>query len=150
MSAIANIAVYDGAASPALHTLLPLSIKRDGNGVLAEWREVSSLIPTIAQVRASLRLEKSKQGVNRVEARVVVPVQESISNQNAAGYTAAPKIAYDNTLYCVGMFHERSTLTDRRLARMILVNMLNDIQTSVAAQVGGPGPEAYDLLVMPT
>lgn len=150
MSAIANIAVYDGAATPVLHTLVPISVSRDKGQVLAEWREAVATVPEYAQVRAAMKIAKSKNGVNRVEVRVVVPVMEAILNQNAAGYTAAPKVAYENTVFVTGFFHQRSTATDRRLARQILVNLLNNVTTSVAASATGPAPELIDQLVSST
>jgi hypothetical protein len=75
---------------------------------------------------------------------------ESISGQNAAGYTAAPKVAYENTNILVGLYHERSTEEERRTARMLSVNMGNNVSTSVAAATTGLIPELFDLLVAPT
>jgi hypothetical protein len=75
---------------------------------------------------------------------------ESVSGQNAAGYTAAPAIAYVNRLKCTGFFHKRSTITDRRLARQILLNLMGNISTSVTPAVPGFMPEAFDQIVSPT
>jgi hypothetical protein len=150
MSAIAAITVFDGAASPVSHTLTPISVTRAGTEVEALWREVLATIPAYAQVRATLKLSQSKTGVYRVEVRVVVPVMEAVLNQNAAGYTAAPKVAYENTLFFTGLFHQRSTVTDRRLARQILVNLLGNISTTVSTVNTGPAPELIDQLVAPT
>jgi len=151
LSAIANIAVYDGAATPVLHTLVPVSVSRQGTDVLAEWREQIAALPANAQVRASARLSgPSKTGVYRAEFKVVVPVMEAVLNQNAAGYTAAPKVAYENTESWTGMFHQRSTVTDRRLARQLLVNISGNVSTSVAAATTGPFSELFDQLVNAT
>ena len=69
---------------------------------------------------------------------------EAISNQNAAGYTAAPKIAYVDQVSIVTYFHERSPTTGRRLARMLAVNMTNNILVSVAAATAGVASELFD------
>lgn len=150
MSAIANLIAYDGATTPVSHTFNPLSVTREGNAVLASWRETGLNAPIIAQPRVSLKLERSKNGIYRSELKVVVPVMESILNQNAAGYTASPKVAYENTMYAVGLFNERATPTDRRIVRMLLTNMMNNTLATVPAALVGPAPEMFDLTVTPT
>lgn len=74
----------------------------------------------------------------------MVPVMETISNQNAAGYTAAPKVAYVNQVSFIAYFSERATPAERRLARQILVNISNNVSASVAAAVTGPASELID------
>lgn len=150
MSAIAAITVFDGAPTPVSHTLQPISVTKNGNQVLAEWRENNAAVPTYAQLRTSMKLEVLKSGVYRVEQRVVVPVMESISGQNAAGYTAAPKVAFEDQLVIIGYFHQRSTITSRRLARQLAVNLSGNVSTPVAPETTGPLPELFDLLVAPT
>lgn len=150
MSAIANITVYDGASTPVLHTLVPISVTRNKGTVEALWREQLASVPTSAQVRATARIEQLKSGVYKTECRVVVPVMESVSGQNAAGYTAPPKVAYENTIVTTGFFHDRSDIAGRRLAKQIMANLLNNVATSVAAATSGPIPELIDQLVAPT
>lgn len=150
MSAILPITVFDGAATPVAHTLVPISVSRMGAEVSAEWREVLASVPAYAQVRCSLKLSPLKSGVHKAEFKVVVPVMEAILNQNAAGYTAAPKVAYENTISAIGFFHPRSTVTDRRLARQILVNLMGNISTTVTPVSAGFVPELVDQLVAPT
>jgi hypothetical protein len=150
MSAIAAITVFDGAATPVSHTLSPISVTRTGEKVVALWRELTAGVPTYAQVRMQASIERLKSGVYRTEFQTVVPVMESISGQNAAGYTAAPKVAYENTINEIGFFHERSTVTDRRLARQMAVNVSGSVATSVAPVTTGPFPELFDLLMAPT
>jgi len=150
MSQIADITVFDGAATPVSHTLKAISVTRNKGEVLAEWRENTASIPVYAQVRCAMRISKSKAGVYRVETKVVVPVMESISGQNSAGYTAAPKVAYENTNIIVGYYHERSDAAGRRLCRQLAVNIAGNISTSVTPVTTGPLPELFDLLVAPT
>lgn len=150
MSAIADITVFDGAATPVVHTLKAVSVTREKGSVLAEWRESSAGIPAYAQIRASMKIERMKSGVYKTEQRVVVPVMESVSGQNSAGYTAAPKVAYENTVVTTGWFHERSDIAGRRLARQLSVNMSNGITTTVTPVQTGPLPELFDMLVSPT
>lgn len=150
MSSIANIVVYDGAATPVAHTLVPESVTREGGEIVAVYREQLASVPKYAQVWASLKLAKLRSGVYKTEVRVVVPVMETVTNQNAAGYTAAPKVAYENTNVWSSFFHERSDISGRRLSRQLLVNIANNVTTSVAAATAGAMPELIDTLVAPT
>jgi len=151
MSQIANITVYDGASAPVAHTLTAISVTRvNGSKIIAEYRENLASVPVYAQVSCTMTLEVLKSGVTKVEQRVSVPVMEAILNQNAAGYTAAPKVAYVNTLITTGLFHPRSDVTGRRLVRQLAVNLAGNIATSVAPVTTGPFPELLDTLVAPT
>lgn len=150
MSAIAIIAAYDGAATPVLHTFTPISVTREKNKVTAQWRENVSGVPAYASPRVDMTVEMLKSGVYRCEQKVVVPVMESISGQNAAGYTAAPKVAYEDTTIVVGYFNSRSDLVGRRRVRQLALNVLGSVGTSVAPVTTGPAPELFDLLVAPT
>lgn len=150
MSQIANITVFDGAATPVTHTLVPIQVTRNGNKVEASWRENLTSVPIYAQITAKIQMEVMKSGVTRCSARVEVPVMESISGQNAAGYTAAPKVAYVDTMEAVGFFHERSTIAGKRLVRQLLTNLLGNISTTVTPVATGFLPELFDQLLLPT
>jgi hypothetical protein len=150
MSAIAAITVFDGAASPVSHTFTPISVTRVNGKVIAEYREALVSVPAYAQPRITLTLERLKSGVYRSEMRTVVPVMEAILNQNAAGYTAAPKVAYENTVVVSGLFHERSDITGRRLVKQMVANLMNNLSTTTPAITAGPLAELVDQLVAPT
>lgn len=145
MSQQANIVAFDGASTPVQHTFYPIGNTTDEKlGAVSKWREGLSGVPLYAQPRVTTFLKKLKDGKTRCELRVEVPVMEAISNQNAAGYTAAPKIAYVDQVSIVTYFHERSPTTGRRLARMLAVNITNNILTSVAAATAGVASELFD------
>lgn len=151
MSAIANLVAFDGASTPVSHTFIPVEITRDGNTVTASYVEGSQpSVPTYALTRVFVKRAKLGSGVVKTTVRVEVPVMEAILNQNAAGYTAAPKVAYVDTVEMTGYFHERSVANGRRLARQLLVNIMGNVVTSVAASTGGPAAELVDQLIMPT
>lgn len=147
MSQISDITVYDGAATPVAHVLKAISVTHVGSKVIAEWREELPSLPVYAQVKVTASSEKLKSGVYRVSSRAEVPVMETVSGQNAAGYTAAPAVAYINTVETVGFFHERSDIAGRRLARQLSVNLMGNVSTSVAPVTSGPLPELFDKLV---
>lgn len=150
MSAMANIVVYDGASTPVAHTLVPVFSKMVAGSLFCLWREQIASLPNEAQVRCEMRQRTLKSGVVETRTRVVVPVMESISGQNAAGYTAAPKVAYEDANEWVNYAHPRSTITGRRVAKQALTNLSNNIATTVAAATTGVFDEANVQSVMPT
>lgn len=151
MSNIANIVVFDGAATPVSHTLVPVKVKEENGLYSAIWREQNAALPTEAQVRAEMKQRLlPKTGVLETRMRVVVPVMESVSGQNAAGYTAAPKVAYEDAYELVSYAHPRSTITTRRIAKQMLTNISNNVSTSVAAATAGVFDEAFVQQVVPT
>jgi len=145
MSSQANITVYDGAATPVSHVLVPIGVGVDANlGNVAKWRENLATVPLYANVRVTTMQKTLKSGIERVEIRVEVPVMEAISGQNAFGYTAAPKVAFTDSVSFVGYFSERSAQSNRRLAKQILTNLLGNVATSVAAPTTGMASELID------
>lgn len=149
MSQIANIAVYDGADTPILHTLLPVEVTSEKGVTQSVWRENIPTLPTEAQVVSSLKKKTLPSGVVVVAFKTAVPVMESVSGANASGYTAAPKVAYVDTMETVSYQHPRSTSISRRTTRMLHTNMMNAIGISVAATLDGPIPEAIDGQFLP-
>lgn len=150
MSAQANITVYDGASTPAAHTLVPIGVSRMGNIIEANWREAVVTLPLMAQVRFSTRSESLKSGVLKLSATSVVPVMESIGSQNAAGYTAPPKVAHEVMHTTVSYTSPRATINDRRLGRQLHVNLLGNIATSVTPVTSGFVPELLDQAINPS
>lgn len=147
MSAQANITVFDGAPTPVSHTLVSVGNKSVKDELIAEWRENLASIPAYAQVTVRSSLKRMASGVYRCSWTVEVPVMETIGGANAAGYTAAPKVAHKVVAQFVQFAHERSTLTERRITRQILVNLMGNISTSVNAAVNGPAQELTDQLI---
>lgn len=151
MASQANITVFDGAATPVSHTFVGEEVARFADGLVrASWKETSLTLPDYACNRITISKRKLKNGMLRIENRVEIPVMEAVTNQNSSGYTAPPKVAHVVTMSLVAFVHERSTETDRRLARQILVNIGNNISTSVAAATSGPVSDAVDKYILPT
>lgn len=149
MSAQANIVAFDGAATPISHTFVPVSAAADmkSGDLTANWREALTTVPAYAQISVKTTEKRMNSGVYRVACIVEVPVMEAVNGANAAGYTAAPKVAYTNTVQLVSYFSERSTIAERRLARQLALNIYGGVSTSVAPVVTGPAPELIDQLI---
>jgi hypothetical protein len=150
MSQIADITVFDGAATPVSHVLKAISVTKQGNKIESYWREANAALPIYAQIQLWQSIETLKSGVYKTVTRVEVPTMESVSGQNTAGYTAAPKVAFVDRHENISYAHPRSTITGRRLARQLLVNVLGNISTSVAPATAGFAPEAIDQLISAT
>jgi len=150
MSQAANIVVFDGATTPVAHTLVPISIEKENGKLKVLWREDIASLPTEAQVYAILNVEKTKAGTTVATFDVRVPVMESVSGVNASGYTAAPKVAYEDRNMWTHFAHPRSTKTSRRLARQLLTNISGNVSTTVAPSTAGVIAELIDSAIFPT
>lgn len=122
MSAIANIAIQDGQATPATHTFYPVVSGND-----SVWRENQSALPLIGQgtVQQTLKLD-SKTGLNRVRLVLDVPALETATAANSQGYTAAPKVAYSNRVTVEFILPSRGTAAQRKDLRVMLSNLIKD------------------------
>lgn len=152
MSSMTDLTVFDGATTPTSNVLKAVSVSRDKGIVTAEWRANKANVPIYGQVRVTAKMQKSASGVYRTEARIVVPVLETVfpSTSTTAGYAAPPKVAYENTMIITGLFHERSDEGGRRLTRQLAANLLNNISTAVVPIQTGVLPELFDQLISPT
>jgi len=152
MPAIANIVAFDGAATPTSHTFFPEDVSRDAKSqeTIASWKEALSGVPDLAQGRIRLTRKVTKQGVNVVKLRVQLPIQEAISGQNSAGYTAAQKVAHIPTIEITGYFHPRSTMAERKMIRYLAAHIMQGNSATEATSQTGPNADANDVLVMPT
>lgn len=124
MAQIANIVVADGASTPVNHTFSPVA-----SSPVAIYRENLATLPVIGQGRVEL---SNKSGANaslqRVKISLALPALETISGENAAGYTAAPKVAYTNVVVIDMMLPARGTVQQRKDLRLMLSNLLKDAQ----------------------
>lgn len=148
MSAIANLVIYDNAATA--HTFVPVSVTRDRSKVVALYRENAAGVPVEAQTTVQVTNEQLPSGVHKVEVQVARPVMESVSGQNSAGYTAAPKIAHVPRIIVTGLFSGRSSSTDRQFVRQLAANVMNGQTATFTTLTTGPVPELIDQLISPT
>lgn len=147
----ASIVSYDGASTPVSRTFSGEGIERpDAATQLALWRELIAGIPTASQARISARKQKLKSGVVVATLDVTIPVPEIPSGGTPAGYTAPPKVAYEDRVLVIQYQHPRSTATSRRVCRQLALNVAGSISTSVPVATSGPWPELADHGVMPT
>jgi len=150
MANITTLVAYDGASTPVAHSLYAVGLSQEGKKEVATWRENNVAVPKDAQVRTMLMYETLKSGIIAVSRRTVVPVMESVSGQNSNGYTAAPKVAFEDTFVTTGFFSPRSSVNSRRLCYQLHLNLLGGISTSVAVNTTGVDADLFHSLFMPT
>lgn len=151
MSAIANVTAFDGQSTPVSHTFVAESVSRESkDSILATYKEAAAGVPDYAQGRLIIKRERLRSGTYRSSVRVELPVMESVSGQNASGYTAPPKVAYVDVVEVVNYASPRSTLTGRRGVRQLALNIAGSIAASVTPVITGPAPELIDSLITPT
>lgn len=133
MASLAVITINDGKATPVAHALNP--IQSDGH--LYVFRENLSGLPIIGQVVVELRLIRGKgpTGLDKVRAKVYLPALETITGQNAQGYTASAKVAYSLQSMHEFFLPQRGTtdqskdilaLSKNLLSNQILIDMIVD------------------------
>lgn len=148
MAAIANLVAYD--STPSIHTFIPISVTREKGKVVALWREQINGVPVEASGVVTLAQEQLPSGVYKVDLTVAIPVMEAVGAQNAAGYTAAPKVAHTPRVVVTGYFSSRAVPLDRQRVRQLAMNILNGNTATAVANTTGPSPDSFDWLVLPT
>lgn len=136
MSAIANVVINDGQATPVSHTFAPVTI--DAQGV-AKWADRSGGIsvgfPTLSY---SLKSPTGSSKSYKMTAKVVLPVLEQTSPSTATGIQPAPTVAYNLIANVEMVLPERSTAQDRK-------NLLAYVKNYLAnAAVITAGVENYE------
>lgn len=124
MAQIANIAIADGAPTPVTHTFFPLASRPD-----ALYRESLSALPLVGQGVVSLvNRSPANAQLQRVRVKLELPALETATGNNAEGYTAAPKVAYVNSVVVDMILPARGTVQQRKDLRVMLSNLLKDAQ----------------------
>lgn len=119
MSAIANIVLPDGAGTPVNHTFYPLR-----SGEQSFWRENQSGLALVGQGIVSMSV---KQGpLNKVRLVVDLPSLETATGANSAGYTAAPKVAYNDKMIIECFLPSRGVSDQRRNLRVFGRGLLDN------------------------
>lgn len=124
MSAIANVVINDGQATPVAHTFAPVTI--DAQGV-AKWADRSNGIsvgfPTLSY---SLKSPSGNSKSYKLTAKATLPVLDVTSPSTSTGIQPAPTVGYTLIANMEFVLPERSSLQDRKnllaYARNFLAN----------------------------
>lgn len=143
--------VYDGAATPVLHSFTENGVEKTSTDEWAAyWKELSATLPEAALNRCVFRMRKQKDGKIRLGVRIDIPVMEAVSGVNASGYTAPPKVALVESAEFVQYVSPRSTETGRRLVRQMVVNLAGSVGISVVPGTVGQAALLIDKIAFPS
>lgn len=123
MAIIAAIVVNDGASTPAPHTFNPVATSPK-----AMYREGISNLPLVGQGQVMIGTGVPGAAVQRVKLTLALPALETATGANSDGYTAAPKVAYTNTVQVEFLLPSRGTAQQRKDLRVMLSNLLLNAQ----------------------
>lgn len=123
MAQIANIVVNDGATTPVAHTFIPVQTAPQ-----AIYREGITSLPIVGQGTIQLKGGVPGAALQRVKMTVALPALETATGSNSDGYTAAPKVAYTNTVQLEFLLPSRGTAQQRKDLRVMLSNALLNSQ----------------------
>lgn len=94
MAALAAITLYDALGTPVAHVFQPVN----HNGKEFVWRDSTTGLTILSAPVLSLIVMPSKdKNLERYREKIILPAVETVTGQNAQGYTAAPKLAYTLT-----------------------------------------------------
>jgi hypothetical protein len=125
MAQIATITILDGQSTPVSHAFNPIlsvppTYRRNNVSGLAAVAQERLLINTI--------LAKTRDGVNKVQLELVVPVSEVAAAGSGSGYVAPPAVAHEMRAKVEFFFHQRSVESGRQDLRVLLSNLLLNTQ----------------------
>lgn len=124
MSAISAIVINDGQTTPVAHTFNPVQSNPN-----ALYRENQAGLALIGQPWITCVVKPdSGNGLNKVVITLDLPALETVTGQNASGYTAAPKVAYENKFVGTFFLPSRGTSAQRKDLRVLLANLLANSQ----------------------
>lgn len=122
MSAQSNLVLNDGQTTPVAKTFSA----RGADMQLAVWKDIASGISIgFPTVTLSNKERAGSNGTYRVEARISLPVLETISG-DAGGYTPSPKVAYTMFGKVELVSPNRATVQNRKDLRAFIANLLGN------------------------
>lgn len=127
MSAIANIIVNDGLATPVAHTFSPASTSA---GIALLEDRVSGIFIGFNKMTFSLtRPTGPSQTANRnlkLSLKIETPKLETVSNNTYSGIAPAPTVSYRPVAELICTLPERCTLQDRKDLQAFIKNALSN------------------------
>lgn len=120
MSAQTSLVLNDGQSTPVAKTFSA----RGADMQLAVWKDIASGISIgFPTVTISNKERSGSNGTYRVEARIAIPVLETISG-DAGGYTPSPKVAYTMFGKVELVSPNRATVQNRKDLRAFIANLM--------------------------
>lgn len=133
MSAIGNITINDGLATPVAHVFTHASHSKDGVSYRDSTAGLTALVAPTIEVG---RLPSRSKSIRRVRVKVAIPILETITGGTSEGYVAAPRKIGANEAIVDFIIHERSS-----------EQAIKDIRAYMANAITVNNTQFYDLLL---
>lgn len=121
MSAIATITIADGKGTPANHVFNPIK-----SGERSLYRTSDGALPLIGQETIQTTVKDLNAQLKSVVIVMGLPALETATAANSSGYTAAPKVAYENKVKIEFFLPNRGLPAQRTDLRVLLKNLLTN------------------------
>lgn len=132
MSAIANLVLNDGAATPVAHTFSPVNIDALG---IAKWADrVDGIAIGYPTVSLLMRQPNKVTRNYKLSLKVICPTLEVTSPSTGTGIQPAPTKAYDTFATVEIVLPERSTKQQRKDMLAFLKNSLANAVITAAVE----------------
>lgn len=134
---ITDLKVSDETATPV--TLVAVSADSKG----AIWRSNLPDVSQAAQLRLTVVWEQLKNGSWRGSAKLEVPSMETTAGGTAAGYEAAPAVAYVTTGIFTMFASPRSTAQDRANVVRMMTQLLSGANATDAGLLNSAAANVF-------
>lgn len=120
MSAVADIVLNDGAATPVAHTFKPTNVSPN----LVTYHDKSSgVIAGYPKITLGNRLPSRENGNYKASGRINLPVLETAATASS-GFTPGPTVAYSLSAAVDAIIPARATLAERQDLYAFASNLL--------------------------
>lgn len=127
MTAIANIVINDGAATPVAHTFAPAKAVADyaqledrAAGIYIGYNKL-----TIGLTRPTGPAQQATRNL-KLSVKIETPKMEVVSNGTVSGIAPAPTVSYRPVVELLATFPERCSLQDRKDLQAFIKNVLSN------------------------
>jgi len=120
MSAVANIAIADGASTPVTHTFSP--IQTNPNAIFRDTDAAKAYLASQYRITAVSKLNSNVKGLSRVKFTVELPTMG-----NGVSLPTS-EVDYTTTIHVEMIAPNRGLKQERKDARTLVKNLLADAQ----------------------
>lgn len=123
-----DIVLADAQATPVNHTFKPAGYDKDGKYQFVSRAAANAVGNWMIKVDVKQPSSSAPNGTFRYKLELHEPVLEVLGDANAAGYVAAPSVAYTPRVFVEFVLPDRTTLQNRKDIRKMCAGLVNDAQ----------------------
>lgn len=123
-----NIVLPDAQATPVNHTFQPSGYDAKGKYVFVDRSASNAVGNWMIKIDVTQPQAITANGTYRYKLELHEPVLEVLGAENAAGYVAAPSVAYVPRVFVEFVLPDRANLQNRKDIRKMVAGLINDAQ----------------------